>query len=430
MTSSKTTLVNQSPAYLEFNFQGKVKKFSLMGDRLTFGQAPEVDLTLEGDEWAAVSRLHGTLTREGDTYSIYDGVLQGQDHKFSRNGLLYGQRRVGTYQPHILQDGDELQIGQDPQNLVRLKYINPNAPRHQDTSTIAKSISLKHRSLEIGRDPALQGSNLYLEAPVISRRHAIIDNSGSGYVLYDKSTNGIFITRYGKVFKARNQESLQDGDLIRIGPYALILKGDELLLEGRGDGLRIDAIQLSRQVPRHPENFWEQIQVALGQKIPAKFSLLNNVSVPLEPGQLVALVGGSGAGKSTLLETLLGIRPVDYGNIYLNSDDLRHNFNIYRTQIGYVPQQDIVHRNLSVTQVLTFAAQLRLPPDTDEGAIAQIVQKTLKTVALSDRSNSLVSKLSGGQLKRVSIAVELLANPKLFFLDEPTSASIPPSTKK
>ncbi|KPQ39745.1 MAG: putative ABC efflux pump [Phormidium sp. OSCR] len=430
MNSSQTTLVNQSPAYLEFNFQGKIKKFSLMGDRITFGRAPDVDLTLEGDEWAAISRYHGTLTREGDSYSIYDGVLQGQDHKFSRNGLLCGQRRVGTYQPHLLQDGDELQIGQDPRNLVRLKYINPNAPRRQDSSTISKSISLKNRSLEIGRNPALQGSNLYLDAPVISRRHAIIDNPGQGYVLYDKSTNGIFITRSGKVFKAKNQEKLVDGDLIRIGPYALILKGDELLLEGRGDGLRIDALQLFRKVNRHPEDFWEQVQWFLGQKIPEKISLLNNVSVPLEPGQLVALVGGSGAGKSTLLETLLGIRPVDEGNIYLNSDDLRRNFNIYRTQIGYVPQQDIVHRNLTVTQVLTFAAQLRLPPDTDEAAIAQIVQKTLSIVALSDRPNSLVSQLSGGQLKRVSIAVELLANPKLFFLDEPTSGLDPGLDKK
>jgi ABC-type multidrug transport system ATPase subunit len=337
---------------------------------------------------------------------------------------------VGTYQPHLLQDGDELQIGQDPRNLVRLKYINPNAPRRQDSSTISKSISLKNRSLEIGRNPALQGSNLYLDAPVISRRHAIIDNPGQGYVLYDKSTNGIFVTRSGKVFKAKNQEKLVDGDLIRIGPYALILKGDELLLEGRGDGLRIDALQLSRKVNRHPEDSWEQVQRFLGQKIPEKFSLLNNVSVPLEPGQLVALVGGSGAGKSTLLETLLGIRPVDEGNIYLNSDDLRRNFNIYRTQIGYVPQQDIVHRNLTVTQVLTFAAQLRLPPDTDEAAIAQIVQKTLSIVALSDRPNSLVSQLSGGQLKRVSIAVELLANPKLFFLDEPTSGLDPGLDKK
>jgi len=430
MNSSQTTLVNQSPAYLEFNFQGKIKKFSLMGDRITFGRAPDVDLTLEGDEWAAISRHHATLTRQGDSYSIYDGVLQGQDHKFSSNGLLCGQRRVGTYQPHLLQDGDELQIGQDPRNLVRLKYINPNAPRRQDSSTISKSISLKNRSLEIGRNPALQGSNLYLDAPVISRRHAIIDNPGQGYVLYDKSTNGIFVTRSGKVFKAKNQEKLVDGDLIRIGPYALILKGDELLLEGRGDGLRIDALQLSRKVNRHPEDSWEQVQRFLGQKIPEKFSLLNNVSVPLEPGQLVALVGGSGAGKSTLLETLLGIRPVDEGNIYLNSDDLRRNFNIYRTQIGYVPQQDIVHRNLTVTQVLTFAAQLRLPPDTDEAAIAQIVQKTLSIVALSDRPNSLVSQLSGGQLKRVSIAVELLANPKLFFLDEPTSGLDPGLDKK
>jgi ABC-type multidrug transport system ATPase subunit len=91
-------------------------------------------------------------------------------------------------------------------------------------------------------------------------------------------------------------------------------------------------------------------------------TILNNVSLAIEPGQLVALVGGSGTGKSTLMKTLLGIEPTTSGTVFLNGDDLRQHFDIYRLQIGYVPQDDIVHRDLRVEEVLTYACQLRLPP--------------------------------------------------------------------
>ncbi|MCE2664245.1 MAG: ATP-binding cassette domain-containing protein, partial [Microcystis sp. 53602_E8] len=155
--------------------------------------------------------------------------------------------------------------------------------------------------------------------------------------------------------------------------------------------------------------------------------ILNHISLPIEPSQLVAIVGGSGAGKSTFLKTLLGIEPTTSGTVYLNGEDLRQNFNIYRTQIGYVPQYDIVHRDLTVGEVLYYASKLRLPPDLN---CQEVIEKTLEQVELLERRNTLVKDLSGGQLKRVSIAVELLANPKLFFLDEPTSGLDPGLDKK
>ena len=133
-------------------------------------------------------------------------------------------------------------------------------------------------------------------------------------------------------------------------------------------------------------------------------------------------MGGSGAGKSTLMKALLGIAPISSGDVYLNGDNLGQNWPVYRSQVGYVPQDDIIHRELTVEEVLRSACQLRLPPDTN---ISEVIVNTLEQIKLSHVRHTLVSKLSGGQRKRVSIGVELLADPKLFFLDEPTSGLDP-----
>ena len=175
----------------------------------------------------------------------------------------------------------------------------------------------------------------------------------------------------------------------------------------------MDAYALKRQV--------------LDEKKNAKL-ILNDVTLAIEPGQFIALVGGSGAGKSTLMKALLGLEPTTSGQVFINGTDLRSNFNIYRTQIGYVPQDDIIHRDLTAIEALTYAAKLRLPPDAD---IKYIVAKTLEQIELTPaQQNTRIQLLSGGQRKRVCIGVELLADPKLFFLDEPTSGHDPGLDKK
>jgi ABC-type multidrug transport system ATPase subunit len=133
----------------------------------------------------------------------------------------------------------------------------------------------------------------------------------------------------------------------------------------------------------------------------------------------------SGAGKSTLLNALSGFRPATDGNVLVNGTDLYRNFDAYRTQIGYVPQEDIMHRELSVGQALDYAAQLRLPADTTAAERHRRVAEVLETLDLVQRKDVPIHKLSGGQRKRVSIGVELLTQPGLFFLDEATSGLDP-----
>ncbi len=274
----------------------------------------------------------------------------------------------------------------------------------QAQATVTKqllSISLKNHSVLLGREP---NATILLQAPTVSRRHATIKPAPGGrYILHDLSTNGTFINGLQVIGSA----VLPDGAKLQIGPFSLVRSGDQLHVIDWGDRISLDASSLVIQ--------------QRGKR------RLDDISLVIEPGQFVALVGGSGAGKSTLLRTLLGIEPVTQGVVYLNGDDLRQNFKVYRSQIGYVPQDDIIHRELTVAEVLTYAAKLRLPPDIN---IEQVVQKNLEEVEMSHCRHTLVRQLSGGQRKRVSIGVELLADPKLFFLDEPTSGLDPGLDKK
>ncbi len=249
---------------------------------------------------------------------------------------------------------------------------------------------------------------MMLNAPSVSRHHASVTRAENGtYTLRDHSANGTFVNKQ----RLKAPHKLQDGDTIQIGPFTLLYRESLLEIFDTGDRIRLDALNLVRKV-----------KYANTEK-----TILNDVSVAIEPGQLVAIVGGSGAGKSTLMKTLLGIAPTTSGVVLLNGDDLRQNFDLYRRDIGYVPQDDIVHRELTVEEVLTYACQLRLPPDTN---IEAAITNTLNQVKLSHVRHTVVHQLSGGQRKRVSIAVELLANPKLFFLDEPTSGLDPGLDKK
>jgi ABC-type multidrug transport system ATPase subunit len=152
--------------------------------------------------------------------------------------------------------------------------------------------------------------------------------------------------------------------------------------------------------------------------------LLRDVSFAIQPGELVAIVGGSGSGKTTLLNALAGVRPPTAGCVLYNGHDFYENAETFRAVLGYVPQDDIVHKELSVGRTLVYAGRLRLPNVPAEERKAAI-KEVLEEIGLDGQADQRVSSLSGGQRKRTSIGAELLTNPGVFFLDEPTSGLDP-----
>ncbi len=199
--------------------------------------------------------------------------------------------------------------------------------------------------------------------------------------------------------------------MIRIGPYELVYTGTHLVQRGNSKSIRIDA-----------KNLW---QYGDKQKV-----LLNDISLVIPAGKFVAIVGGSGAGKSTLMDAMNGVRPAKSGQVLYNGQDYYRSKASFSTQLGYVPQFDIIHKNLTVERALYYTAKMRLPSDTPNAEIKQRIDEVLNDVDMADRRKQPIHTLSGGQQKRVSIALELLSEPNVLFLDEPTSGLDPGLDRK
>ena len=175
-------------------------------------------------------------------------------------------------------------------------------------------------------------------------------------------------------------------------------------------GIRIDVNELSRLVRVRNRG---------------EVTLLDAVSFSISAGELVAIVGPSGAGKTTLLEAIAGVAPATTGSVRLDGIDLHANPGTFRSVLGYVPQDDIIHADLPLQRTLRYSARLRLPSSTTGAEVDDAVRDAIDAVGLTEQADVRVGSLSGGQRKRASIAVELLTDPHVFFLDEPTSGLDP-----
>lgn len=347
-----------------------------------------------------VSKIQGTFLLE-------EGRLSYRDEN-SRNGTFLGmgrdRRLLGKEDGFVpVFEKDILCIGHPghAEEMVLLLYSSG------EDRTVWQYRALTEKETYIGRNPSCE---ICLPHPLVSARHCRITRSEELFVLEDlHSTNGVAVNGA----PAREAVVLNDKDVIQILGLQLLFSNGGIYYQAKGSGISLQVAGVSKTVGK-----------GNGKK-----RILDQVSLDIGGNEFVAIIGGSGAGKTTLMNAISGFEPEFEGHVYCNGMDMKENFQMLKNSIGFVPQQDIIYENLTLERMLYYAAKIRMPDDTQKSERDKRIREVLDMVELGEQKDSCIRKLSGGQKKRASIAVELLADPSLFFLDEPTSG-LDPGTEK
>jgi len=323
----------------------------------------------------------------------------------STNGLFIDGRRLA--EPMRLRSGQAIGLG------------NPEVPeflfyRADELGKARERVVDANRPWIIGRsaraDVSLPGD------AAVSLHHAELWPGTHGLELRDcKALNGTYLDG-----RRVNRARVRPENVVAVGHSRMRF---ELLGDGRlavhelgsSDIIQVQALHLGRSVRTRLSG--------------PELKLLDDISLTLEPGCFTGILGPSGAGKTTLLKALNGASLPSQGVVLFNDAPLHTQFDLFRSSLGYVPQDDIIHVELSVESCLDYIARLRLPPDVDAVQRASILDTTIETLGLSHVRATPIERLSGGQRKRVSIAAELITRPGILFLDEPTSG-LDPSTEE
>ncbi|MFG2602475.1 FHA domain-containing protein [Streptomyces sp. NPDC048514] len=362
------------------------------------GRDPLSDIVFDD---ARVSWHHAVLRCPEDHWTLAD--------QHSTNGTYADGLRVEQWE---VRPGSELRFGNPTDGpravLTGAPRLAPDRPATvsmpERTGTFRSPTSVRPlpaRTLRIGR---AADNDLVVDDLAVSRHHAEIRaRPDGGYEIADLgSHNGTYLNGRPATLAA-----LGPGDVVGIGHSAFCLVGGELQEYVDTGEVSLDVQDLTVAVDR-------------GRKV-----LLDHVSFPVGERCLLAVVGPSGAGKSTLLNALTGQRPADRGTVLYDGRDLYRDYAELRGRIGLVPQDDILHPQLTVRAALTYAAELRFPQDTAKAERRARADEVIRELGLEQRAGQPVHSLSGGQRKRVSVALELLTKPSLLFLDEPTSGLDP-----
>ena len=360
--------------------------------QITIGKSPDkVDIPLPSN---VISRVHGSLviTPQGVMY---------RDLR-SRNGTDIVEfrkvyRLINTDKPVLLSNSSFLNVGGKAGFFFFVRTMTP--------SEQWKRIAITSKPLSVGRHPKC---DIVLDHPSVSKKQALLFSKDKNVYLTDcESHNGTRVNGH----RIKGTVSLHNFDVIQIMDYQMIISAGILYYSTTVHGIHLVASDVVKKVGKD-------------QKV-----LLNHVDVEINSNDFVAIIGGSGAGKTTLMNAISGFDRQCSGQITFNGIDLHKEFNTLKDLIGYVPQQDIIYENLTLHDMLYYTAQMKMPKDTDKAEIEKKIREALEMVELQEHAATYIRKLSGGQKKRASIAVELLADPKLFFLDEPTSG-LDPGTEK
>ncbi|MGF6941776.1 ABC-type multidrug transport system ATPase subunit/pSer/pThr/pTyr-binding forkhead associated (FHA) protein [Streptomyces auratus] len=305
------------------------------------------------------------------------------------------------------------QQAQQPQQAVPPQQARPpqerpaqqagGAPAGGDRSPTTFHRLDTGRVMRIGR--ALE-NELVVSDLQVSRHHAEFRATPDGrFEIRDLgSHNGTYVN--GQPVTKSGTKVIGQNDIIGVGHSTFRLVGDRL------------------------EEFVDTGEVSFSARhltvtVDGGKQILKDVSFGVPEKSLIAVIGPSGSGKSTLLKALTGYRPANQGDVLYDNRNLYKQFAELRQRIGLVPQDDILHKELTVQKALKYAAKLRFPGDTAEAEREARIDEVLHELKLDVHKDKKVTSLSGGQRKRVSVALELLTKPSLIFLDEPTSGLDP-----
>lgn len=422
------------PAEIRFPGGQRLNAIPVAHGEITFGRDPASTVPFTSAD-AMVSRNHAAVIRRNDGFFVEDrgsfnGTFLNEQRITAAAPLTHGDRiRFGTGGPvaeffapaihsifgnslaneriaHLTQNAANVQhFANDGKTVVaRLGQPAGSSKSIDADPQLLMSVSFGDRQeLKIGRAAE---SDIRLDGLDISSRHARLRLSGGQVSIEDlDSTNGVYVNG-----APVTNSLLTPNDNAQIGPFSIKIDtaGTVGVFDTRAR-MRIDVAHLSRVV-----------QIKGGRS-----ELLNDISLTVLPNEFVGIIGPSGSGKTSLMNAMSGLVRPNAGTVSVNGRDLYRELASLRHSIGLVPQDDIIHRELTVYRTLLFVAKLRLSRDVGRKDIDRAINEVLDVTGLLSRRDVLVSDLSGGQRKRVSVAVELITRPSLLFLDEPTSGLDP-----